>query len=93
MIHGFGGLKTRLLPDGAASRILATKGVTAIKRPVSYPCHEHQQLESSSHNVIIARYHSNQTSVGEGEYFNHNHHQKGKESRENTKTTPASKMK
>lgn len=35
MIQGFGGLKTRLFPDGAPSRIFATNGVTAIRRPVS----------------------------------------------------------
>lgn len=37
MIHGFGGLNTRLLPDGAPSSTFATNGVTAINRPVSYP--------------------------------------------------------
>lgn len=38
MIHGFGGLKTRLFAAGAPSSIFATNGTTAMSLPVSYPC-------------------------------------------------------
>ena len=71
IIHGLGGLNTRLFPEGPPSRIFATNGVTAISRPVSYPCRTFFILQKATLWKYVTwgfKYHRNPLVLNKGKY-------------------------